>query len=108
MKFSPGKHTLPGRKQVWRVVRGGTAIEDVIALADDAGPSGARPLLTRVLKDGTREVPPPPMHEVRARCRAAVAELPHDVRRLHQPRGYPVHLSDTLKTMIDRLAKPKR
>jgi nicotinate phosphoribosyltransferase len=108
MKFSPGKHTLPGRKQVWRVVRGGTAIEDVIALADDAGPSGARPLLTRVLKDGKREVPPPPMHEVRARCRAAVAELPHDVRRLHQPRGYPVHLSDTLKTMIDRLAKPKR
>ena len=108
MKFSPGKHTLPGRKQVWRVVRGGTAIEDLIALADDAGPSGARPLLTRVLKDGKREVPPPPMHEVRARCRAAVAELPHDVRRLHQPRGYPVHLSDTLKTMIDRLAKPKR
>ena len=30
MKQSPGKHTHPGRKQVWRRFEGGTAVEDII------------------------------------------------------------------------------
>lgn len=107
MKFSPGKHTLPGCKQVWRIVRDGIAVEDVIALADEAGPSGGRPLLTRVMKQGRREVSPP-MHELRARCRAAVAELPQGVRKLRDPQEYSVHLSDALKTMVERLSTIRR
>jgi nicotinate phosphoribosyltransferase len=33
MKKSPGKQTLPGRKQVWRRFEGGRAMEDTIELA---------------------------------------------------------------------------
>ena len=108
MKFSPGKHTLPGRKQVWRVVRDGAAVKDVIALADEAGPSGGRPLLTRVMKDGRRDGPPQPIHELRAYCRAAVAELPDDLRRLADSVPYSVQFSDGLTTMIERLSTAGR
>jgi nicotinate phosphoribosyltransferase len=104
MKLSPGKHTFPGRKQVWRVVRDGAAVKDVIALADEAGPSGGRPLLTRVMKDGRREGPRQPIHELRAHCRAAVAELPHDLRRPGDSVPYSVQFSDALTTMIERLS----
>jgi nicotinate phosphoribosyltransferase len=41
LKRSPGKRTYPGRKQVWRVMRGGIALEDVLAL-EDAGATGRR------------------------------------------------------------------
>lgn len=46
-KTSPGKRSLPGRKQVWR--RPGI---DVIALDDEPGPERARPLLAPVWRDG--------------------------------------------------------
>ena len=50
MKKSVGKQTYPGRKQVWRVIRDGIAIEDVVALADDDPPRDAQPLLKEVMK----------------------------------------------------------
>ena len=42
MKRSTGKVTLPGRKQVWRISRGGQITEDVIALHDEPAPPEAR------------------------------------------------------------------
>src|SRR5712691_1055219 len=108
MKLSPGKHTVPGRKQVWRVVRDGAAVKDVIGLADEAGPSGGRPLLTWVMKGGRREALEQPMYELRAQCRAAVAELPRDLRRLSDSVPYTVQFSDALETMIERLSTAAR
>jgi nicotinate phosphoribosyltransferase len=108
MKFSPGKETLPGRKQVWRVLRNGVAVEDVIALADETDPSGGRPLLTHVMQNGRRVVPPEPVRAMRERCRAAVAQLPADVRRLREPRPYSVRFSDALQAMIARLSEDER
>src|SRR5713101_4786909 len=35
MKLSPGKHTYPGRKQVWRIFEQGTASYDIIGLAEE-------------------------------------------------------------------------
>ncbi len=47
LKLSPGKHTLPGRKQVWRAPG-----IDVLALDHEEGPPGARPLLATVFDGG--------------------------------------------------------
>ena len=41
MKLSGGKASYPGRKQVWRRMRGGVAYGDVIGLEDEPGPSTA-------------------------------------------------------------------
>jgi nicotinate phosphoribosyltransferase len=105
MKLSPGKQTYPGRKQIWRVFDRGTAIEDVIALADDEQhATRGRPMLTRVMRDGKREVPSPPVAELRERCRAAVAALPVSVRRLRNPDRYPVRFDTTLQSAIESIS----
>jgi nicotinate phosphoribosyltransferase len=107
MKSSPGKATRPGRKQVWRVVDGGAAVEDVIELADAPPPAAgatAEPLLTRVMRAGRREEPPLPTVELRARCLAALEVMPQDVRRLEGAARYPVRIGTALRRAIDALA----
>lgn len=102
MKLSAEKQTYPGRKQIWRVSRRGRAIRDVIALDDEPGPDAARPLLRRVMSGGRRLVQRERLDQIRARCRAAVAELPDAGRRLRSPARFPVDHSDGLRALIDR------
>jgi nicotinate phosphoribosyltransferase len=52
LKTSPGKGTLPGRKQVFRQEDGGKAVGDVIAGADES--HGGRKLLRKVMDKGQR------------------------------------------------------
>src|SRR4029453_17011424 len=66
LKKSPGKSTYPGRKQVWRVMRDGMAVEDVLALADAQPPPDAQPLLHEVMKNGVR-LSRPSLTQIRAR-----------------------------------------
>jgi nicotinate phosphoribosyltransferase len=67
LKLSPAKQTLPGRKQVWR-----SAGEDVLALASEPGPDGARPLLATVF-DGRPTGGAGTLADARVRCAAALA-----------------------------------
>ena len=109
MKRSPGKQTYPGRKQVWRVFDNGTAVADVIELAgDDDGTQLARPLLTRVMRDGRRESAPQLLAELRARSRVRIAELPASVRRLHDPARYAVRFGSALQSVIERASARER
>ena len=66
-KTSPGKATLPGRKQVWRQPG-----RDLLALGAEEGPHGARPLLAPVWRDGQRVGGVPTLADARARCAAAI------------------------------------
>jgi nicotinate phosphoribosyltransferase len=50
MKLSEAKATLPGSKQVWRLPEDG----DLVALVDEAPPTGGDPLLEPALADGKR------------------------------------------------------
>jgi nicotinate phosphoribosyltransferase len=91
VKKSPGKETYPCSKQVWRVMRDGCASRDVVALADEAPPRDARPLLAHVMADG-RRLTRPPLVATRERCRAQVAELPTALRGLEDGADYPVEI----------------
>jgi len=91
LKRSPGKRTYPGRKQVWRVMRGGIALEDVLALEDAGPPADAEPLLRQVMKSGVR-LSRPSLNEMRDRCRQQVATLPREVTQLIDGKNYPVHI----------------
>jgi nicotinate phosphoribosyltransferase len=122
-KHSPGKETLPGRKQVWRIFDGTTAVEDVIELADmpapralagtepeallashGAGAMGApavgTPLLTRVMHAGHREQSPAPVSQIQARHLAEIVRLPREARRLTDAARYPVRIGDALTRAI--------
>jgi nicotinate phosphoribosyltransferase len=105
MKRSPGKHSLPGRKQVWRRTVDGRAVGDVLGLACDDPPAEGHALLQQVMANGRRVLPSRPLRELRARCTSAVASLPDGVRRLADADRYPVAFSPALQALVDRLGR---
>lgn len=105
IKLSHDKHTWPGAKQIWRVQRGGAAVEDVVAAIDEAAIVSASPLLVPVMRGGRRTDPSEPIAVARDRCAAAVASLPDRVRTLRDPETYPVRVSAVLEQRRLDLAK---
>jgi nicotinate phosphoribosyltransferase len=108
LKLSPGKQVLPGRKQVFRRLRDGTADHDVLAQHDEA--NEGRPLLERVMAGGQRLAPGHvSLDEARARCEREIALLPERLRTLAAADPpYRVEISSRLGAAHDRLARPRR
>jgi nicotinate phosphoribosyltransferase len=75
LKLSPGKATLPGRKQVWRLA----GARDTISLEDGGGEGD--PLLREVMRDG-RTTWSEPLAAMRERARREREALPDAVRSL--------------------------
>jgi len=97
IKLSTGKATLPGRKQVWRR-HSAEGPQDLIALTEEAGPSGAVPLLIKVMEGG-RAVAAESLEEMRGRCRAALRSLPALFTDLHAVPPSPLGLSAQLEAL---------
>ena len=102
VKLAADKASWPGLKQVWRREEAGQATGDVLALADEPGPAGARPLLERVMQGGRRTRPPVSLDAARERCAAEVARLPQGVRALVEPAPYRVERSAGLEALAAR------
>ena len=100
---SPGKGTLPGRKQVWRVFGdSGMAERDRIALVDedvDLG-SEADALLEHLMHDGELCRSLPALEAAQVRARAELEHLPPGVRRIAEPDRYPVELSAGIEALL--------
>lgn len=95
LKTSPGKATLPGRKQIFRRERDGQAMGDVIARWHET--LDGRPLLRQVMKGGQRL--PNGMESldtIRERTAAELGRLPDRLRAQAQVQPYPVSVSDDL------------
>jgi nicotinate phosphoribosyltransferase len=91
MKFSAGKRTLPGAKQVFRGAAG-----DVLGLAEESLPG--EPLLRPVMRQGRRLAPRPPFADARAAAAARIAALPPPLRGLDPAAPpWPVALSPALE-----------
>ncbi|HXT50936.1 MAG TPA: nicotinate phosphoribosyltransferase [Thermoanaerobaculia bacterium] len=106
MKLSTGKATLPGRKQVFREIRDGVPLRDVIALADEE--LAGEPLLELVMRAGWRLAPPEPLTAAQARCREDVARLPQPLRDLAVQQPYEVALSPRLRELVARLTAAQK
>jgi nicotinate phosphoribosyltransferase len=94
-KLSPGKVSLPGRKQVFRRYDNGVAVGDTIARHDEILPG--EPLLACVMQDG-RCLPAGRVDTAAARAHAAaqLARLPAALRALETAKPYPVDISPAL------------
>jgi len=81
VKLSTGKVLLPGRKQVWRVERDGSADHDVLGRRDDR--LEGRTLLQQVMAGGRRtEAGRVDLPSARARVRDELSRLPRRLRAL--------------------------
>jgi nicotinate phosphoribosyltransferase len=101
MKLGGGKASFPGRKQVWRRLKGGTACGDVIGLEEEAGPADGLPLLMPVMTHGQRALARESLDTMRARHRDAMEQLPTGIRMLHVLEPYPVARSHKLEALTD-------
>jgi nicotinate phosphoribosyltransferase len=95
-KLSPGKVSLPGRKQVFRRHVDGLAVGDTIARHDERLPG--EPLLECVMRDG-RRLPAGRVDTAGARAHAAeqLECLPAALRALEPAAPYPVDISLALQ-----------
>ncbi|MBI4277148.1 MAG: nicotinate phosphoribosyltransferase [Armatimonadetes bacterium] len=103
VKLSAGKATLPGHKQVWRVVRDGRFDHDVVALASEPTPPGARPLLAKVMQDGRVPGEGEALRAMQERCRQQMAMLPEPLRAIDEQAAYPVRLSPRLEALREQM-----
>ena len=104
VKRSPGKATLPGRKQVFRRRDArGEAAGDAIAAADER--LDGEPLLAPVMRGGERlEEGAEPLARARERAAAEIARLPERLRRLEPASPpYAVEVSAALRAAAARL-----
>lgn len=107
MKTSPGKQTLPGRKQVYRFAGpDGRWTHDVIALEDEPI-EGGMPLLRTYIEKGAWVAELPSLSETQRYVRDQLERLPEPYRRLRDPAVYPVHLSPGLTELVERLREGK-
>jgi nicotinate phosphoribosyltransferase len=111
IKLSSGKRSLPGRKQVFRVLRDGAAERDTLGTWEETLPG--RPLLETVMSEGQRLSKAPPLEDLRARTKRLLAELPPRLRELkNADPPYPVEISkrlaDAERAARDRLRKAQR
>jgi nicotinate phosphoribosyltransferase len=103
MKISrgSGKATLPGLLQVYRY-----ADHDLVALADEGGPSGGEPLLRPLWRGRKAAGPRVDLEESRAHVKRQLGRLPARLRALEvSAEPWPLVASDGLCERIARLVK---
>lgn len=101
LKESEGKSTLPGRKQVYRVIENDVAVKDVMTL-DDSETAG-EPLLKTVMVDGRRTDLAESLEAIRQRLSQSLTQLPPRWRRLDPAEPFPVEIAEPLRELAARL-----
>lgn len=105
-KWSEGKATWPGRKQVFRTMENGVMAGDVLGLASEDLPG--EPLLRPVMRDGRRVGAPEPLTQARARAAAQIAALPPHLHQAETDPAYKVSPSPALRALADEVDRRLR
>ncbi len=100
LKLSPGKATLPGRKQVFRAVEDGKIAGDVIGLRHER--LEGEPLLAPVMKGGRRLLGTEPLQKIQERFKAEFATLDERYKTLDARERMPVEVSSELTVLKER------
>ena len=103
-KRSAGKATWPGKKQVFRTFDAqGTMEEDHLAMEDES--LHGEPLLKPCMRNGKRLNPPLSLEQLRIHATRQLDQLPKTLCSLQAASPYPVHISQKIRELADRLDK---
>jgi len=103
LKLSSGKRSLVAEKQVFREQDNGRYVADTIALRGES--LAGEPLLEAMMEDGARRLEPQSAETIRDRFMAEFERFDPAVRAIEEPERYPVHISDALQTLQDRIVE---
>ena len=102
-KTSPRKRTVPGKKQVFRQYDGkGVFKKDVIGLATEKTPEGARALLRPVIRDGKLNGALPSLETVRETAAAGIARLPAGFKDIDQRQSAKVGYTKAISRLASK------
>ena len=101
MKLSPGKITLPSRKQVYRKYKNGVLESDILALCDEE--QKGVPLLKRYMGDGRTVIEPPPLEKIRKKALESFETLPEEFKKIEKTVSFKPRLSPGLQTLTQKL-----
>ncbi|MGR9107930.1 MAG: nicotinate phosphoribosyltransferase [Gammaproteobacteria bacterium] len=103
-KYSPGKTTWPGPKQIFRNYDAeGKMDHDVLTLENDVQPGET--LLRSVMASGKRVAPPEPLTNSRERVAEQLARLPEALQAIGASARYPVEIGAALNALAERMAR---
>ncbi len=98
MKLAQTKRSLPGKKQVYRIQRGGKNVHDIITLAHER--SSGDPLLKRYMHKGKLARTLPTMDKIRQYYRAEKKHFTSNLFNINRSVRYTTVLSSELKKLI--------
>jgi len=102
-KFSEGKVTYPGSKQVWRQTdKDGFFEKDMISMSDEKI-EGADSLLEPVMEKGRIVIPKPSIGDVRDRAKDQIQCLKEEYRKFRNPEVYPVGITKKITRALEEL-----
>jgi nicotinate phosphoribosyltransferase len=105
MKLSTGKVNLAGKKQVFRRMNNkGRCVEDIIGIRNE-DVEGTIPLLEPVMKGGTLMRKHPSLNEIRDRFKERFSALDEKYKALTDAPSYPVHVSERLKALQEKVKR---
>jgi nicotinate phosphoribosyltransferase len=103
LKTSTGKATLPGRKQIFRMMNVGVISGDTITLEQER--SKGEPLLWKVMEKGRRLDSAPDLAVIARYIGNQLRSLPENLRRLETDPPYNVRISPTLLRLQEETRK---
>lgn len=98
IKLSPGKKSLPGKKQVYRILENGFYSHDITALENEN--IEGIPLLEQVVKNGYRVREKPQLNEIRKYALDCIAKIPQSLKEVKVDTNYEVKISEGLENLI--------
>ncbi len=102
-KFSPGKQTLAGEKQVFRKLDArGKISADIIGLRRE-NLAETQPLLSLVMRRGKPVHNPSGLHEIQEKFKSNFNALGNRYKSINEIHRFPVHLSEKLKQVQEDL-----
>ncbi len=98
-KISPGKIMYPGKKQIYRELRGNHFVRDLIVLDGEEGIPGNK-LLIQYVKNGEVVNSYPVLNEIRDYVKENLQKLPNEFLSLNKKVDYKVEFSGRLKKLL--------
>ncbi|WP_201353044.1 nicotinate phosphoribosyltransferase [Hydrogenimonas urashimensis] len=103
MKFSPGKLTLPAKKQIFREYRDGKIHKDTIALHNED--MRGTPLLRHCMSGGKTIVPIPSLEVIRDQTLRNFEQLPEELKVLESKERFKPAISEKLSALLEAMEK---
>ncbi len=104
IKLSSGKVTLPGKKQVYRVIKNGKMVKDIITLEDEKPEEKeVYPLLIKVMEKGKIIEELPSLKKIQEKFMERLDMLPDELKEIEELKEYPVEIGKELSALTEKL-----